>query len=145
MSIPADLLRQAEEGGVPQARYTLTAPVGGVIAELGVREGVAVSPGMTLFRIAGLERVWAVAEVPEAQAVRLTRGQKVTAVLQADASQTFTGTMQEILPQVSADHPHAAGPVRGRQQGRSAGARACCCACRSQARWRPGSSCLPRL
>lgn len=102
MSIPADLLRQAEEGGVPQARYTLTAPVGGVIAELGVREGVAVSPGMTLFRIAGLERVWAVAEVPEAQAVRLARGQKVTAVLQADPSQTFTGTMQEILPQVSA-------------------------------------------
>ncbi|WP_127997014.1 efflux RND transporter periplasmic adaptor subunit [Piscinibacter defluvii] len=102
MSIPADLLRQAEEGGVAQARYTLTAPVGGVIAELGAREGVAVSPGMTLFRIAGLERVWAVAEVPEAQAVRLMRGQKVTAVLQADPSQTFTGTMQEILPQVSA-------------------------------------------
>lgn len=102
MSIPADLLRQAEEGGVPQARYALTAPASGVIAELGVREGVAVSPGMTLFRIAGLERVWAVAEVPEAQAVRLARGQKVTAVLQADASQTFTGTMKEILPQVSA-------------------------------------------
>jgi Cu(I)/Ag(I) efflux system membrane fusion protein len=57
---------------------------------------------MTLFRIAGLEKVWAVAEVPEAQAVRLTRGQKVTAVLQADPSQAFTGTMQEILPQVNA-------------------------------------------
>jgi Cu(I)/Ag(I) efflux system membrane fusion protein len=102
MSIPAELVRQAEEGGTPQARYTLFAPVGGVIAELGVREGVAVSPGMTLFRIAGLEKVWAVAEVPEAQAVRLTRGQKVKAVLQADASQTFNGEMKEILPQVNA-------------------------------------------
>jgi Cu(I)/Ag(I) efflux system membrane fusion protein len=57
---------------------------------------------MTLFRIAGLEKVWAVAEVPEAQAVRLTRGQKVTAALQADPAQTFSGTMQEILPQVNA-------------------------------------------
>jgi Cu(I)/Ag(I) efflux system membrane fusion protein len=102
MSIPAELLRQAEDGGTPQARYTLVAPASGVIAELGVREGVAVSPGMTLFRIAGLEKVWAVAEVPEAQAVRLTRGQKVTAALQADSSQTFNGTMQEILPQVNA-------------------------------------------
>jgi Cu(I)/Ag(I) efflux system membrane fusion protein len=102
MSIPADLVRQAEEGGTPQARYTLTAPAGGVIAELGVREGAAVSPGMTLFRIAGLDKVWAVAEVPEAQAVRLTRGQKVTAALQADPSQTFSGTMQEIVPQVNA-------------------------------------------
>ena len=67
-----------------------------------MREGVAVSPGMTLFRIAGLERVWAVAEVPEAQAVRLRRGQKVNAVLQADPTQSFTGTMQEVLPQVNA-------------------------------------------
>lgn len=102
MSIPAELVRQAEDGGAPNARYALVAPASGVIAELGVREGVAVSPGMTLFRIAGLERVWAVAEVPEVQVVRLTRGQKVTAALQADPSQTFTGTMQEVLPQVNA-------------------------------------------
>jgi len=101
MSIPTELVRQAEEGGTPQARYTLVAPASGVVAELGVREGVAVSPGMTLFRIAGLDKVWAVAEVPEAQAVRLTRGQQVTAALQADPGQTFTGTMQEILPQVN--------------------------------------------
>jgi Cu(I)/Ag(I) efflux system membrane fusion protein len=102
MSIPDALIRQSEIGGTAQARFTLSAPVSGVIAELGVREGVAVSPGMTLFRIAGLEKVWAVAEVPEAQAVRLTRGQKVKAVLQADASQAFEGELKEILPQVSA-------------------------------------------
>ena len=102
LSIPPELLRQAEESGVAQARYTLLAPASGVIAELGVREGMAVAPGMTLFRIAGLEKVWAVAEVPEAQALRLTRGQKVTAALQADPSRSFTGTLQEILPQVNA-------------------------------------------
>ena len=101
MSIPEPLIRQSEEAGTAQARFTLRAPVGGVIAELGVREGVAITPGMTLFRIAGLEKVWAVAEVPEAQAVRLTRGQKVKAVLQADASQAFDGELKEILPQVS--------------------------------------------
>ncbi len=102
MSIPESLIRQSEESGSAQARFTLSAPVSGVVAELGVREGVAVSPGMTLFRIAGLEKVWAVAEVPEVQAIRLTRGQKVKAVLQADASQAFDGELKEILPQVSA-------------------------------------------
>lgn len=102
MSIPESLIRQSEESGNAQARFTLSAPVSGVVAELGVREGVAVSPGMTLFRIAGLEKVWAVAEVPEAQAVRLIRGQNVKAVLQADASQAFDGELKEILPQVSA-------------------------------------------
>jgi len=103
MSIPEALVRQSEESGTAQARFTLTAPASGVVAELGVREGVAVTPGMTLFRIAGLETVWAVAEVPEAQAVRLLRGRKVKAVLQADASQAFSGELKEILPQVSAN------------------------------------------
>ena len=102
MSIPDALIRQSEATGTAQARFTLSAPVSGVVAELGVREGVAVSPGMMLFRIAGLDKVWAVAEVPEAQAVRLTRGQRVKAALQADASQTFNGELKEILPQVGA-------------------------------------------
>ncbi|MBW8845503.1 MAG: efflux RND transporter periplasmic adaptor subunit [Burkholderiales bacterium] len=102
LSIPDALVRQSEEAGVAQARFTLSAPAGGVIAELAVREGVAVSPGMTLFRIAGLDKVWAIVEVPEAQAVHLKPGQKVAATLQADATQAFTGTLAEILPQVNA-------------------------------------------
>ncbi len=101
LSIPAELIRRSEETGTAQARYVLTAPSDGVVAELGVREGVAVTPGMTLFRIAGLEKVWAVAEIPEAQAVRLARGQKVRAMLQADAAQSFDGTLDEILPEVN--------------------------------------------
>jgi Cu(I)/Ag(I) efflux system membrane fusion protein len=101
MSVPEDLVRRSEASGSAQARFTLSAPANGVVAELGIREGVAVTPGMTLFRIAGLETVWAVAEVPEAQAARLTRRQKVKATLQADASQSFEGELKEILPEVS--------------------------------------------
>jgi len=101
MSIPESLIRKSEEAGTAQARFTLSAPDGGVVAELGVREGAAVTPGMTLFRIAGLEKVWAVAEVPEAQVAHLSKGQKVKAVLEADATQTFEGELAEILPQVS--------------------------------------------
>ncbi|MEO6277617.1 efflux RND transporter periplasmic adaptor subunit [Roseateles sp.] len=100
MSVPEALVRRSEEAGAAQARYTLSAPVGGVIAELGVRDGAAVSPGMTLFRIAGLSKVWAVIEVPEAQVAQLRPGQKVSATLQSDATRSFKGTLTEILPQV---------------------------------------------
>jgi Cu(I)/Ag(I) efflux system membrane fusion protein len=102
LSVPDELVRRSEASGTAQARFTLASPADGVVAELGVREGAAVSPGTTLFRIAGLETVWAVAEVPERQAARLTRGQKVKATLQADPSQTFEGELKEILPEVSA-------------------------------------------
>ena len=101
LSVPDDLVRRSEEAGTAQARFTLVSTEDGVVAELGVREGVAVTPGVTLFRIASLQTVWAVAEVPEAQAARLVRGQKVKATLQADASQTFEGELKEILPEVS--------------------------------------------
>ncbi len=101
MSIPESLIRKSEETGTAQARFTLDAPDSGVVAELGVREGAAVTPGMTLFRIAGLDKVWAVAEVPEAQAVRLSKGRKVKAALEADPLQTFEGALAELLPQVS--------------------------------------------
>ncbi len=101
LSVPDDLVRRSEEAATAQARFTLVSPEDGVVAELGVREGMAVTPGLTLFRIAGLQTVWAVAEVPEAQAARLVRGQKVKATLQADASQTFEGELKEVLPEVS--------------------------------------------
>lgn len=103
MSIPDGLIRHSEETGTAQARFTLSAPATGVIAELGVREGVQVQPGTTLFRIAGLEKVWAIAEIPEAQIPRLARGQRVKAVLQADPSHAFEGELKEMLPQVSAN------------------------------------------
>ncbi|MDH0863677.1 efflux RND transporter periplasmic adaptor subunit [Mitsuaria sp. GD03876] len=103
MSVPEALLRRSEDAGTAQARFTLDAPADGVVAELGVRDGAAVSPGNTLFRIAGLERVWVVVEVPEAQGAQLVRGQRVSATLQSDAAQTFEGELKEILPQVSAD------------------------------------------
>jgi Cu(I)/Ag(I) efflux system membrane fusion protein len=101
LSIPDALIRHSEETGTAQARYTLSAPVSGVVVELGVREGAAVAQGTSLFRIAGLEKVWAVADIPEAQAVHLSKGQQVKAALQADPARTFEGELAELLPQVS--------------------------------------------
>jgi Cu(I)/Ag(I) efflux system membrane fusion protein len=101
MSIPEDLIRESERSGHAQARVTLAAPADGVVVELNVRQGAAVAAGSTLFRIAGLDRVWAVADVPESEAVRLRRGQRVVAALQADPGQAFEGELREILPQVS--------------------------------------------
>jgi Cu(I)/Ag(I) efflux system membrane fusion protein len=102
LSIPPELVQQAEDGVTPTARFVVTAPASGVIAELGVREGAAVTPGTTMFRIAGLERVWAIAEIPEAQSMRLARGQSVKATLQADPGRSFDGRLAELLPEVDA-------------------------------------------
>ena len=91
-----------ERDGKVHARVTLRAPVSGVVAELGAREGMTVAAGATLFRIAGLGTVWIVAQVPEAQAGLLTPGGRVEARVPAYPGETFPGRVGAILPEVNA-------------------------------------------
>jgi Cu(I)/Ag(I) efflux system membrane fusion protein len=87
--------------GKTQPRITLVAPISGVLVELMAREGMAVAPGATLFRINGLSTVWANAEVPESQAALLRPGAKVQARSPAVPGTTFDGKVQAILPDVT--------------------------------------------
>jgi membrane fusion protein, copper/silver efflux system len=91
-----------ERDGKPLQRITLSAPISGVIAELGVREGMTVAPGMTLFRIVDLSTVWVNAEVPETQAALVRPGSKVTAEVAAYPDAKFEGKVGAILPEVNA-------------------------------------------
>jgi Cu(I)/Ag(I) efflux system membrane fusion protein len=91
-----------EREGTVQARTTLRAPVSGVVAELGAREGMTVAAGTMLFRIAGLGTVWIVAEVPEAQAGALVPGAVVDARVPTYPEEVFKGRVSAILPEVNA-------------------------------------------
>jgi Cu(I)/Ag(I) efflux system membrane fusion protein len=91
-----------ESSGRTQPRVTLVAPIGGVISELMVREGMTVMSGATLYRINGLSTVWANAEVPESQAALLRPGAKVQARSPAVPGAVFDGRMQALLPEVNA-------------------------------------------
>lgn len=102
LSIPDEVVAQAERDGVVQSRFTLTAPLSGIVAELGVRDGVMVQPGMMLFRIVDLSSVWVEANVPEAQAAQARVGAPATVRAEAYPERTFAGKVGAILPQVDA-------------------------------------------
>jgi membrane fusion protein, copper/silver efflux system len=91
-----------EKTGRPQTRITLHAPISGVIAELGVREGMNVASGAMLFRLVDLSSVWVNAEVPEAQAGWLQLGGAVEARVPAWPDQVFRGKLSAILPELNA-------------------------------------------
>jgi len=57
---------------------------------------------MTLFKIAGLDAVWVVAEVPEVQAGMLVPGATVEARVPAYPADVFAGRLGAILPEVNA-------------------------------------------
>jgi membrane fusion protein, copper/silver efflux system len=92
---------RVEATGNPQARTTLTVPSSGVVAELVAREGMTVTPGMTLARINGLASVWALADIPESQVALLQAGIKVEARSAAVPGTVFKGTVQALLPELS--------------------------------------------
>ena len=94
-------IRLVESSGRAQPRITLAAPIAGVVTELIAREGMAVMPGATLFRINGLSTVWANAEVPESQAALLRPGAKVQARSPAVPGVAFDGKVQALLPEVN--------------------------------------------
>ena len=96
----AEIAAIARQGRV-QSKFVLRSPVAGVIAELGVREGGAVTPGQTLFRIVDLSTVWVNAEVPEAQAAMVVPGSGVEATVPAYPEQVFAGSVGAILPEVN--------------------------------------------
>jgi Cu(I)/Ag(I) efflux system membrane fusion protein len=95
-------IRLVETSGKVHPRLTISAPVSGVIAELGAREGMTVMAGAQLFRINGLGTVWVNAEVPENVAARVRPGDAVEAHAQALPGSAFKGKVGAVLPEVNA-------------------------------------------
>lgn len=91
-----------EKSGQPQTRITLYAPIDGVIAELGVREGMTVMSNAMLFRLVDLSSVWVNAEVPETQGGWLRPGTPVEARVPSFPGEVFRGRVSAILPEVNA-------------------------------------------
>jgi Cu(I)/Ag(I) efflux system membrane fusion protein len=100
--MPEPEIARVVREGRPSARVTVTAPQGGVVWEIGARDGMAVMPGTTLFKLAGIGTVWVTADVPEAQAALVRVAAPVEARAAAYPDRVFKGTVNALLPEVNA-------------------------------------------
>ena len=103
LGMPAALVERIEASGQPLALQTVNAPIGGVISELGVRQGMAVAPGMTLARINGLHTVWLEVALPEALAATIGPGQPAEARFAALPGEVIHGKVAAVLPEANRD------------------------------------------
>lgn len=101
LGMPEGAIRQLEHSGRAQQQFTIAAPIAGVIQALDVRQGMTISPGMTVARINGLRTVWLEAAVPEVQGGQLREGQRVIARLAAFPDQELTGKVTAVLPDLN--------------------------------------------
>lgn len=103
LGMPAALIERVERSGRAEAASTVSAPLGGLIAELGVRQGMTVTAGSTLARINGLATVWVEAAVPEALAAAARAGQTAEVRLAALPGDVLRGKVAAVLPEASRD------------------------------------------
>lgn len=93
-----DQIELLDERGLPIERVPILAPASGHVIEKNVVAGAAVSPGMRLLRIAGLDRVWVEAEVYESELGLLAVGDAATVTLPHLPGRSFHGRIGFVYP-----------------------------------------------
>jgi membrane fusion protein, copper/silver efflux system len=99
--IHEDQIHKIEESGEALKTLTLRAPATGIVVEKNVVEGDRIMPGMTVYRIADLSRVWIDAEVFEKDLALVSEGQGGLVTFEAYPGQTFTSRVTYVYPTVS--------------------------------------------
>ncbi len=95
-------IRALEETGTIQKTLTLHAPYSGIVTAKHVNDGMYVKPGMNLFTISDISRVWVLADIYEYELPWLAVGQKADVILPFAGNRTLTGTVTYIYPFVEA-------------------------------------------
>jgi membrane fusion protein, copper/silver efflux system len=89
-----------ERGGVPRKSLTIVSPASGAVTVKNAVQGARVSPGEPLFEIAGLDRVWIVADVYESELSALRVGAPAKITLSFAPGRSFEGRVSFIAPTV---------------------------------------------
>jgi len=96
---PEEIDRLHNERTVEQ-RIRVFASKDGVVAHLGVREGIYVTPATNVMAIAELDRVWLLAEVFERQAAWVEPGQQAEVELDYLPGERWAGTVDYVYPEL---------------------------------------------
>ncbi len=95
----SEIARLERERTVNQ-RVRVYAESDGVIANLGVREGIYITPASEVMSIAELDRVWVIAEVFESQSSWVKPGQTASVELDYLPGKTLEGTVDYVYPEL---------------------------------------------
>ena len=94
-------IREIEAAGEARRTIVLHSPASGVVVEKSVVEGARVMPGMDLYRIADLSRVWVEGEIFEKDLSLVEVGQRAHVTFEAYPGEVFPATVTYVYPTVS--------------------------------------------
>ncbi|MFQ5585357.1 MAG: efflux RND transporter periplasmic adaptor subunit [Thermodesulfobacteriota bacterium] len=96
--VPAHQITEIEKTGKVMKTLHIHSPASGIVVEKPVTEGMYVKPGMRLYTIADISKVWAYVDVYEYELPWIRLGQEAEMTLASYPGQTFTGKISFIYP-----------------------------------------------
>ena len=91
-------LAELERTRQPVEAVTFTSPASGFVLEKTAIQGMHVTPGQTLYKLADLASVWVEADIYEQEIAQLRVGQRATVTLDAYPGESFTGRAIYVYP-----------------------------------------------
>jgi membrane fusion protein, copper/silver efflux system len=99
--VPQEEIDEIERTGMPRKTVTLRAPASGLVVEKNVFQGQRIMPGMDLYRIADLSRVWVEGEVFEKDLSLVAVGRTARITFESYPGQSFTGRVAYVYPTIT--------------------------------------------
>ena len=101
--IPATEIERIEQSGTAQKSVVLRAPASGLVMEKTVFQGQRIMPGMDLYKIADLSRVWIEGEVFEKDLSLIKLGSRARITFDSYPGEEFSGTVSYVYPTITPD------------------------------------------
>jgi Cu(I)/Ag(I) efflux system membrane fusion protein/cobalt-zinc-cadmium efflux system membrane fusion protein len=98
--IPESEIAKLKETGKPVTDLTINSPVEGYITERNALPNMYAEPSTKLYTVADLSRVWIYAQVFQDDIGRIKPGDMAQLTVDSYPGRTFSGQIEEILPQV---------------------------------------------
>lgn len=102
MDIDTEQIEKLEQLGEVQKDMLLRSPAAGIVVKKHVFDGMKVTPGMELYTIADLSKVWVLASIYEYELPFLKIGQKAEMSLAYEPGAVYKGHISFIYPYLSA-------------------------------------------
>ena len=87
--------------GKRASRLSFSSPVNGVVLEKKAVEGMRFTPGMAIYRIADLSKVWVIADVYEMDLARVRVGETASIGIEAFPDRSFKAKVSYVYPTVN--------------------------------------------
>ena len=96
--LPPEEVRALEDTRQPRTTVVFRSPAGGYVIDKQAVQGMHVTPGQTLYRVADLSRVWIEADVYEQEMPLIRVGRAASVTLDAYPGERFTGRAVYVYP-----------------------------------------------